>query len=325
MCFAMRSTAFALVLGACLPAGVLFAADSDFNGRWTIAPNDPADTNGRAMWLEIAGAGSDSLKGKAVGLQPGGQLDPISDPRIEHGELYFEVERPVGRGDQRRMTRTPTRVELKAGQLYGTTEMRGGSVQWIGRRSPEIADRDDGSWKPGEPVALFEGGDLSQWETLHPGRLEKDWYVEGGVTKNREHADVLVSKRKFWNFRLQAEYRVHPEMNGGIGLRGRYEIQILDDHGHPPSKSGNGALYSRVPPVKNASKPAGEWQTFDITLIGRDLTVVLNGEKILDKVTVEGFTAMASDWREDQPGPITLQGDHGAVEFRKIVVTPLEK
>lgn len=302
----------------------LAAADSDFNGRWTIEPKNPADTNGRVAWLEIEGAGNGELRGWAVGLQSGGQLDPISAAGIEHGELFFEVERWSGRGERRRKTVTPSRTRLVAGQLYGTTVMREGKrVEWIGRRAPEIADRDDGSWKEGQPVALFDGTGLSAWDTLHPGRLEEGWYVEDGVLKNREHADVLVSKDKFWNFRLHAEYRVHPGMNGGIGLRGRYEIQILDDHGKPPSKSGNGALYSRVPPTENASKPAGEWQTFDIDFIGRDLTVTLNDRTILDQVQAEGFTAMATDWREDRPGPITLQGDHGAVEFRRIIVTPL--
>lgn len=314
-----------LLLAAALPAAVpVIAADADFNGRWTISPKNPEEMNGRVAWLEIEGAGGGELHGKAVGLQGGGQLDPISNPRIEHGELRFEVVRASGRGDRRRETATPTRVRLVAGLLHGTTTMgRGGPVEWIGRPAPVIADRDDGSWKEGEPAALFDGSGLSGWDTLHPGKLEEGWYVEDGILKNHRHADVLVSKQKFWNFRLHAEYRVHPGMNGGIGLRGRYEIQILDDHGKPPSKSGNGALYSRAVPTENASKPAGEWQTMHIRLVGRDLTVVLNGEKVHDKTRVEGFTAMATHWQEDQPGPITLQGDHGEIEIRKLVVTPL--
>jgi hypothetical protein len=84
-------------------------------------------------------------------------------------------------------------------------------------------------------------------------------------------------------------------------------------------------LYSRIVPSENASKPAGEWQTFDIRLVGRDVTVVLNGKTIIDHKTIEGFTAVATDIDEAAPGPITLQGDHGAVEFRKIVLIPLTK
>ena len=110
-----------------------------------------------------------------------------------------------------------------------------------------------------------------------------------------------------------------------MGLRDRYEIQILDDYGQPPDTHSTGSLYSRVAPSVNAGKPPGEWQAYDITLIGRDLTVVLNGKKILDKVTVEGLTAMGHDPNEGEPGPLSLQGDHGSIEFRNITVTPLVK
>jgi len=102
-------------------------------------------------------------------------------------------------------------------------------------------------------------------------------------------------------------------------------VQIFGDYGEPPSGHGNGALYSRIAPSVNATRPPSEWQTFDIRLIGRQLTVVLNGKTIHDKVTVEGLTAMATDPDEDKPGPLTLQGDHGPVEFRKITVTPLSR
>ncbi len=313
------------ILGLVIPPLALQAADEGFDGRWVIEPHDPALTAGRVLWLEIEGAETANLRGKAVGLGPGGQLDNIVAARIEGGELHFHVERETGRGARRRLIRTPTRAKLVGGELHGVSEWQGKTVEWVGRRAPVIEERDDGSWKAGDPVVLFDGTSLDGWDTLHPGRLANDWRIEDGVLKNREGADVLVSKAKFWNYKLHAEYLVFPRMNGGIGLRGRYEIQILDDHGAPPTKSGNGALYSRIPPSRNASKTAGEWQRFDITLIGRDLTVVLNGETIIDKGQVEGFTAMATDWREGEPGPITLQGDHGAVEFRKIVVTPLEQ
>ncbi len=167
-----------------------------------------------------------------------------------------------------------------------------------------------------------DGTGISGWRTLRPGG-EEGWYVEDGVLKNHRRADVLVSEQAFWNFRLQVEYLVHPGMNGGIGLRGRYEIQILDDYGRPASDHGNAALYGRIAPTENASRPAREWQSLDVRLVGRELTVELNGVKTIDRKVIDGFTAMATDWREDKPGPITLQGDHGAVEFRKIVVTPL--
>ena len=125
--------------------------------------------------------------------------------------------------------------------------------------------------------------------------------------------------------RCRIDHRIGKGSNSGVGLRGRYEVQILDDTGRPLDVHSNGALYSRIVPSHEASRPPGEWQTFDIRLVGRDLTVVLNDEKILDKQLVEGLTAIANNPDEAKPGPIILQGDHGPVEFRKIELTPLVK
>jgi hypothetical protein len=121
------------------------------------------------------------------------------------------------------------------------------------------------------------------------------------------------------------EYLIGPRSNSGIGLRGRYEVQILDDFGRLPTVHSNGALYSRIAPAVNASRPPGEWQAFEIRLIGRQVSITLNGSKVIDKGIIEGLTAIATDPNEGEPGPITLQGDHGLVQFRKIVVYPLTK
>ena len=305
-----------------LLAVTAFAADGDLNGRWLIAP--PGDGPGRAAWLEVSGAGSGTIAGSAVGLQPGGQLDPIAGAEIVDGELRFRVDRPARREGKTVTVSSTTMARLEGGELRGVTVQNGRETRWVGRRAPEIADRDDGGWVEGEPIVLFDGKDRDAWVTLHPER-DAEWSVVEGALVNSKGADELVSKRKFWNFRLRVEYAVMEKSNSGVGLRGRYEIQIHDDHGEPATKSGNGALYSRKPADVNASMPAGERQTFDITLIGRDLTVRLNGKMIHDKVNVHGLTAMATDWREDQPGPITLQGDHGPVKFYRVTVTPLRR
>ncbi len=311
-----------IVVLAAILASAAWAADADFNGRWLIEPAGEGPS--RVGWLEVLGAGSDAVTGAAVGLQPGGQLDPIADARVRDGALMFHVERPVGRGADRKIQSSVTTAKLIGGKLQGVTERNGSEMRWTGHRAPEIADRDDGSWVEGEPVVLFDGRGREAWTTLHPGR-EGEWSVADGALVNSKNADELVSKEKFWNFRLLVEYAVDAGSNSGVGLRGRYEIQIYDDLGQPPTKSGNGALYSRKAADVNASRAAGERQTFEITLIGRDLTVLLNGKRIHDKVDVHGLTAMATDWREDQPGPITLQGDHGPVKFYRIVATPLQR
>jgi hypothetical protein len=308
------------IMTGTLLAAAAFAGDADFNGRWIIHA-EGADRD-RAAWLEIEGAGTGAIRGKAVGMQAGGQVDPIANARIEDGELRFQVDRPAGRGAKQRMTHSLSTARVKGDEIRGQSTVGGKTFEWAGRRAPVIEEKDDGTWTRGTPVTLFDGSGMSRWQAQHPERT-KEWSIEDGLLVNDEQADLLVSKDLFWNFELLVEFLVKPEMNSGIGLRGRYEIQIYDDYDEAPSLHGNGALYSRVPAAKNASKPADEWQTMLIRLVGRDLTVTLNGVKIHDKTLVEGFTAMATDWQEDQPGPITIQGDHGRIQIRKVVVTPL--
>ena len=301
------------------------AADADFNGRWLIEPE--LDPLGRVAWLQVRGAGSGSISGSVVGLQPGGQVDPISKAEVEAGELRFIVERQIGQGDKRRRVEVPTRARLVGAELHGVTQRDGAERRWVGRRAPEITETDDGSWKPAETVVLFGGEpeDYSdRWRTIHEGR-QADWRVENGALVNSKGADVLVSRETFWNFDLSIVFRVVDHSNSGVALRGRYEIQILGDYGEPASVHSNGAVYSRIPPQVNASKPGGEWQTLELRLVGRELSARLNGRVIHDKVELEGFTALASDWRESEPGPLTLQGDHGKVEFRRIAVTRLKR
>ena len=149
------------------------------------------------------------------------------------------------------------------------------------------------------------------------------WTVQDGVLRNAPPTSDILSEQKFWNFELHVDFRIIEHSNSGIGLRGRYEIQILEDYGQPVNVHGAGALYSRIAPAVNASKPAGEWQSYDIRLVGRDLTVVFNGKKVLDKVEIEGLTAIATNSEEAEPGPFIVQGDHSYVEIKSFVVTPL--
>ncbi len=306
------------IVSLLLGAGIAAASPAALNGRWVIEGLGGAS---RALWLEVRGAGTDHITGWMVGGGPGGQLDPIVDARIENGHLYFKLERVIGRERDRKITTSVT-AAIHNGRIHGVAVRPNGVQLWVGDRAPAIADRDDGTWEKGPVVHLFDGSGLEGWHTLRLGR-EEGWYVEKGVLKNRRRADILVSDAKFWNFALEMEYLVHPGMNGGLGLRGRYEIQLLDDFGSPPSSKGNGALYGRIAPSVNASRPANAWQTLEVRLVGREVTVTLNGVKTIDRGEVAGFTAMATDWREGEPGPITLQGDHGAIEYRRISVTPL--
>ncbi|MEZ5398104.1 MAG: DUF1080 domain-containing protein [Bryobacteraceae bacterium] len=304
-------------------ATALLAAPADFNGRWNIVPE--GDARGRVWWLEVTGAGTSALKGRFVGA-PGGQMDEIPAMHMEKDELVWIFERPYGR-ETKQKAKGVYRARVEGGKLKGTFQVEGrpAMIQFAGVRAPKLAETDDGTWRPGKPVELFNGRDFTGWTTKVRGRSIDEWKVTNGILTNGKGAPDITSDQKFWNYKLHIEYRLAQHSNSGVGLRGRYEVQIFGDYGEPPSMHGNGALYSRLLPTMNASKPAMEWQTFDITLVGRQVTIVLNGKTVVDHREIEGFTAMATDVHEDQPGPITLQGDHGVVEFRKVTVTPLAR
>ncbi len=292
----------------------LFAADKDFNGRWNIeVPKEPRH---RVWWLEVSGAGTPGIKGRFVG-SPGGDMNDIPEIAVKNNTLEFVFTRPNYKGIYK--------ATLIKGLLQGNFTVGGNpksELTWTGHRAPVLKDKDDGKWKEGKPVDLFNGTDLQGWSAMVSGQ-DLGWQVKDGIMGNKASSNNLVSAQKFWNFKLHCEFRIGKDSNGGFGLRGRYEIQVIDDFGQPPDTHGTGALYSRTAASKNASRAPGEWNTYDVTLIGRQVTVIVNGEKVIDKGEVEGLTAMAHDWNEAVPGPISVQGDHGPVEIRKLVITPL--
>lgn len=306
-----------LALLATTPA---IAADRDFNGRWDLTVL--TQPHPRAWWLELTGVGSAEPTGKFVSAY-GGDLNTVNNITMADGELRFTIHNA---GRNARADPSPVyRARLVNGKLEGTLATPGAHAEplkWTGIRAPVIADKDDASWHEATPVQLFNGRDLTGWKPLTPG-AEMKWSVLDGVLRNAPPTTDIVSEQSFWNFKLHTDFRIVAHSNSGIGLRGRYEIQILDDYGLPPNSHSAGALYSRVAPSVNASKPAGEWQSFDIRLVGRTLTVVHNGIKVLDKVEVEGLTAIANNSDEGSPGPFIVQGDHSYVEIKSFVVTPL--
>jgi len=164
---------------------------------------------------------------------------------------------------------------------------------------------------------------VSGWLCQDP-RRPMGWFVKDGILMNQgKEANNIYTQQKFDDFKLEVEFNVDPQSNSGVYLRGRYEIQILDGYGRPLDVHSQGALYGFIVPAVNADKPAGEWQTYEITLIANHVTVMLNGTKIIENGEVPGITGGALDANEKGPGPILLQGDHGRVQFRKVRLTPL--
>ena len=285
------------------------AQNNPFVGTWNITGDPPNDNY--VYWLEVKDEGG---KLSAMFLNRGGSPVPANDVRMADGQLTFSL--PA------RNNTTPT-VSLRAqdGKLTGTVGPQ--SVKVTGVRPPQWAACDANAKHAfGKPVVLFGGKSLDAWTVQHKDR-PMGWSVEDGVMTNQPKANNLISKQEFDDFRLEAEYKLSPKGNSGIYLRGRYEMQVLDDAGTEPESHGHMSMYARKAPAVNASKPAGEWQTAQITIVGNCVTAVLNGKTVHDNARLAGITGGALDAKEDEPGPIMIQGDHEVVWFRKLVVTPI--
>jgi hypothetical protein len=177
---------------------------------------------------------------------------------------------------------------------------------------------------------LFNGKDLTGWKLRNPAGHASWTVLPDGILKNTVekgvHGTDLVTEQKFWNFTARYEYMTPDGSNSGFYLRGRHEIQILGDHKEgKASLTCNGSIYNFKAPDKFVTKPGGEWQTVEATIIGDRITVTLNGAKIHDNVVCDRPTGAEIDGRVTEPGPIFLQGDHGTVSFRNIQIKELPK
>jgi len=268
-------------------------------------------------------SGGFQIAKKDAGLSAGivwrwGSYVPATSVELKDGTLVIAREETKGKPET-------FEARLEGDLLKGKVTYSDGKVHHFeGRRAPLLLSKKAPVW--GAPVTLFDGKTLNGWKLRDPKKKD-GWAVVNGelaVVDPKDNAD-LVSERTFQDLKLHIEFNVDPKSNSGVYLRGRYEIQILDNPDAKMAKDahGCGGVYSRIAPKMDATKPAGQWQTYDITMVGRQVTVVLNGQTIVQDV-VEGITGGAINPYEDQPGPLMLQGDHGKVRFRNIVVTPAQ-
>ncbi|HZM89685.1 MAG TPA: DUF1080 domain-containing protein [Blastocatellia bacterium] len=174
-------------------------------------------------------------------------------------------------------------------------------------------------------IPLLNGKDLTGWHLRKPDG-PNGWKVVDHVTVNTPPSTDIQTDAEYYDFQLHVEFKVTAgEGNSGVYMRDKYEVQIFNSFGKPIAINGCGALYNKIAPSVNASKRDGEWQTYDITFIGKRLTVIHNGQKVLDNVDVGPMGTGAASSRADGPGPLRLQGDHEAVSFRNIRIRPLSK
>lgn len=301
-----------MVAMASLPA----SDETAFLGKWDIMPTAPGSQY--AYWLEVK-RDNGVLSGNF--LNRGGSVLPLAEISIVNGELAF-----TPAGNRRPDAPKPVhRARVVDGKLVGTLTLGTQTTQWVGVRPPNWGHHNANAKHDfGKPVELFDGKTMDNWVLQFPDR-PSGWSVVDGVMTNSDHANNIVSKEQFKDFKVRAEYKLEKGSNSGIYLRGRYELQVLDDFGKEPESHRHMAIYSRLAPRVNASKPAGEWQTMEATIVGNRVTVVLNGQTVHDNAVIDGITGGALNSHEAEAGPIMIQGDHGKIWVRSVTVTPVKK
>jgi hypothetical protein len=205
--------------------------------------------------------------------------------------------------------------ESLTGEIINTN---GSRIRISGLRAPSLSRSRSPDW--GAQVDLLANG-LAGWR-LENSDGKNNWSIANAELVNSASGTNLITREVFTDFQLHIEVNVPTDGNSGIYLRGRHEVQVSDDYGKSPDSRRMGGIFGQVTPLSLPARPAGEWQAFDITLIGRRVTVVLNGTTILDNAEIPGITGGALDSAEGAPGPIMLQGDHTAVRYRNIRIVP---
>ncbi len=280
-------------------------------GRWGITVDQGGKQ--RPSWLEVEISGFETLVGRFVAT--GGSARPISKIHFDNGKFNFAIPPQWERSNNDlRVEGTVTKDRIE-GIIH---EVNGKKHPFTGVPAPRLTGKKDVEW--GEPIQLFNGKDLDGWKT---SGKKNQWIIKDGVLISPESGSNLISKQEFTDFKLHVEFKYDKNSNSGVYLRGRYEVQILDNAptDHPNSHSFGG-VYGFLTPSEMAAKGPGEWQTYDITLIGRMVTIVANGITIISNQEIPGITGGAIDSNEAEPGPIYFQGDHGPIQFRNIVITP---
>jgi 3-keto-disaccharide hydrolase len=283
-----------------------------FLGRWDLTLKAP--DREYPSWLELREENG-QLKAQMVGRW--GNARPLPSAEFSSGHLKF-VSPKEEEGSKTDLVFDGT---LAGKSLSGAVNGPDGKTwQWTGRRAPSLKRTTPPTWAA--PIPLFNGKDLTGWREDKPGAAPA-WKVENGLLVSPGNGPELINSSKFEDFKLHVEFNCGAESNSGVYLRGRYEVQIETDSVAEPPSHHTGGVYGFLAPTPELPRKPGEWQTYDITLIGRMVTVVQNGKTIIDNKEIPGITGGALDSHEELPGPIYLQGtEKGHVLFRSIVIAP---
>lgn len=290
------------------------AAQNPFLGNWDF--DVPTHNGIGANWLGIS--------------EQNGKLDIWFQPTGGH---VYQVPDYTQNGSHLKMTVAPARrnhpstvwdLRASGGGLVGTQTHGSSTMELRGRRAPALNHTPPASWSKPEP--LFDGKNLNGWVPIG-NTAENHWVVRDGVLMNLQRGANLKTVRKFEDFKAHFEVSCPEESNSGFYLRGRYELQLEYEPNDPsPAERRMGSIYGRIAPSVALPPRPGQWESFDVTLVGRTVTVVRDGTLIIDHKKIDGITGGALDANEGRPGPFYIQGDHtGGLKFRNITVQVPER
>jgi Domain of Unknown Function (DUF1080) len=286
-----------------------------FTGRWDLTIKAGNETY--PSWMECTkenGKPAVRVVGRVASVHP------AQDVRLEGNELTFTTQEYFGK-------EIPVTWEFheESGKLSGKQKRSDGVTGDITAESAPTLNRPmPAHWTKPEP--LFNGKDLSGWEPFvqEPGKPVENHYVaKNGELVNEAPGANIRTTRKFSDFKLHVEYNCPQDGNSGVYLRGRYEVQVeYEPAGENDAQHSMGSIYGFLAPAAKVSPRPGQWESYDITLVGRTVTIVRNGVTIISNQKIPGITGGALDSHEGEPGPIYIQGDHtGGMKYRNITIS----
>ena len=284
---------------------------SVLEGRWDMTL--VMDGKELPSWLEVEHSGLHTLVGRFV--YANGSARRISNVNFDGEKFSFRIP-PQWESENKDLEFEGAFTDKG---LTGTLVYTDGKkYNWTAVVAPSLKREGETVW--GEPITLFNGVDLKGWHAMGANQ----WKVENGILRSRQSGSNLVTDTTFTDFRLHIEFRYQKESNSGVYLRGRYEVQIDDSKGMDPWVGHLGAIYGFLTPCEMVAKDPGVWQSYDITLRGRMVTIIANNKLVIYNQEIPGITGGAINSKEGEPGPILLQGDHGPIDYRNIILTPIK-
>ncbi len=283
---------------------------SPFQGRWDLVLTAP-DGSTSPRWMDYV-----ESRDPLIRIQPrGGSVHPAYDVNVDGPHITLVMDKATAKH-----AATTWDLKVKNKVITGTQTTGTEIVQIKGVKAPELKrEQAPKVWTKAEPI--FDGKDLNGWEPI-PATAKNNWVAEDGNLVNTAHGANLMTTRKFDDFKLHIEFNCPDDGNSGIYLRGRYEVQVEYEKVDANDKFHSiGAIYGFIAPDADLPRKPGTWETFDITLVGRFVTIVRNKIKTVDNREIPGITGGALDSNEGEPGPFYIQGDHtGGMKYRNITV-----